>query len=82
MIRTPQATLPPDAEVEVIVRISLSGHLLGEGTMTLDTEGSNSIEFKSAGLAAQSGVYEVLRAIWPEELDIPRRPRKMPTLKE
>lgn len=60
-----QRPLSPECEIHVEVRITRGGELLGQGILTLEPT-EEPILFKSAGLALQAGIYEVLRGIWPQ----------------
>ena len=70
MLILPQNSLPPEVEVELEVRIRLGTRLLSQGYLSLDNEQGGVVRFQSAGIALQAGAYEVLRAIWPQAVDI------------
>lgn len=73
MLLSPTMKLPPKTKIEVRVQITINETLISEGYLSIDNDGEKDIPFKSAGIAVQAGVYEILRGIWPERIDSPQQ---------
>lgn len=61
-------SLTPQHQVEVTVTIThpIEGEI-ARGILSLDNDEGRAIQFSSAALAVQAGVYQVLKQIWPQE---------------